>query len=137
MYPNWFSFNISKSQTNELVVIVRTNQKTLPLFSDNDLSLTFSAHNIVYKAFNFKIKSLNDSLILPTDDLPDGIIALTLSDPGNKPLCERLVYIQNMRLKINLKQKTIYKQRDSVSVKISMSDNYALAPEAYASFISN
>jgi hypothetical protein len=133
--PTGLVLNISKSQTNELVVIVRTNQKTLPLFSDNDLSLTFSAHNIVYKAFNFKIKSLNDSLILPTDDLPDGIIALTLSDPGNKPLCERLVYIQNNEdLKINLEtNKTIYKQRDSVSVKISMSDNYALAPEAYAS----
>ena len=133
--PTGLVLNISKSQTNELVVIVRTNQKTLPLFSDNDLSLTFSAHNIVYKAFNFKIKSLNDYLILPTDDLPDGIIALTLSDPGNKPLCERLVYIQNNEdLKINLEtNKTIYKQRDSVSVKISMSDNYALAPEAYAS----
>ncbi|MGC1390934.1 MAG: MG2 domain-containing protein [Bacteroidales bacterium] len=134
-FPTGLVLNINRNLTNELGVTVRTNQKTLSLTSDHDFSLTVSAHNIVYKAINFKIKSLNDSLILATDDIPDGIIALTLSDPGHKPLCERLVYIQNNEdLKINLEtNKTIYKQRDSVSVKISMSDNYALAPEAYAS----
>ena len=134
-FPTGLVLNISKSQTNELGVKLRTNQKTLSLTSDHDFSLTVSAHNLVYKSINFKIKSLNDSLVLSTDDLPDGILALTLSGPENKPLCERLVYIQNNEdLKINLEtNKTIYKQRDSVSVKISMSDNNALAPVAYAS----
>jgi hypothetical protein len=135
-FPTGLVLSISKSQTNELGVKLRTNQKTLSLTSDHDFSLTVSAHNLVYKSINFKIKSLNDSLVLSTDDLPDGILALTLSGPENKPLCERLVYIQNNEdLKINLEtNKTIYKRRDSVSVRISMSDNYALAPEAYASF---
>jgi hypothetical protein len=63
-FPTGLVLSISKKQTNELRVTVLTNQKTLPLFSENDLSLTVSAHNIVYKAINFKIKSLNDSLIL-------------------------------------------------------------------------
>jgi hypothetical protein len=135
-FPSGLVLNISKNQTNKLRVRVRTNQKTLLLIPDHSLSLILSAHNIVYKAIDLKIKSLNDSIILSTDDLPDGIVALTLSGPENKPFCERLVYIQNNEdLKINLEtNKTIYKQRDSVSVKISMSDNYALAPEAYASF---
>jgi len=135
-FPTGLVLNINRNLTNELGVTVLTNQKTLSLTSEHDFTLSVSAHNIVYKTINFNIKSLNDSLILPTDDFPDGIVALTLSGAGNKPLCERLVYIQNNEdLKINLEtNKTIYKQRDSVSVKISMSDNNALAPVAYASF---
>lgn len=139
-FPRCFTtglvLNISKNQTNELEVMVRTNTGTLASLPDQDLSLTVSAHEVVYKTVKFRIKSCNNSLNLSTDDLPDGIVTLTISGPDNKPLCERLVYIQNNDdIKINLEtDKSIYKQRDSVSVKISLSDNYAIAPEAYVSF---
>jgi hypothetical protein len=128
--------NISKNQTNELEVMVRTNTETYASLSDQDLSLTISAHGLVYKTVKFKIQSCNNSLHLSTDGLPDGIVILTISRSDNKPLCERLVYIQNNDdIKINLEtDKSTYKQRDSISVKISLSDNYAIAPEAYASF---
>jgi hypothetical protein len=127
--------NVSGNKTGELDVTIRTNPKTLPLLIDHDLSLTVSSHTISYTTTTFRIKSLNNSLVLPTENIPDGIVMLTLSETGKKPLCERLVFIQNNDdIKINLEtDKTVYKQRDSVMVRISMTDNYAIAPEAYIS----
>jgi hypothetical protein len=129
------AINISKNNSNELIVTVRTNIETLPLVLDHDLTLIASARNIPYKAVIFRMKSLIKRFIFPTEDLPDGIAMFTLSGLDNLPLCERLVYIHNNEdVSVNIEtNKTVYKQRDSVSVKISLSENSEIAQEAFLS----
>lgn len=131
-------FNISKNLPGELEILVRTNKETLPMILDQDLSLTVSARGIAYNTISFRMKSINSFLVLPTVDLPDGIFMLTLSGPDNKPMCERLVYIQNNKnIGINITtDKKVYKQRDSVLVKISLQDSAGIAPEAFLSLSS-
>ena len=129
------ALNISRNDSNELVVMVRTNIKTLPLVRNRDLTLTVSARNIPYKAAFFRMKSLTKRFIFPTEDLPDGIAMFTLSGLDTLPLCERLVYIQNnedVRVKIET-NKPVFKQRDSVSIKISLSENSGIDQEAFLS----
>ncbi len=134
-FPTGIVLNLSRNGENELVAKFKTNSETLPFVLDRDLSLTISSRNIIYETINIRMKSLNSFFILPVSDLPDGIVILTLSGPDNIPLCERMVYIQNNKdIKLNLEtDKPAYNQRDSVSVRLSLSENSGIPQEAFLS----
>jgi hypothetical protein len=134
-FPTGIVLNISRNKMNEPAVTVRTNIETLALVRGDDLALTVSARNIFLKKAEFRMKSLADRFIFPVDDLPDGIVSLTLAGPDSIPLCERLVYIQNKEdIKVNIEtDKPVYNQRDSVSLKISLSESTGINPEAFLS----
>lgn len=134
-FPTGIVLNISRNKMNELAVTVRTNIETLAQVRGDDLSLIVSARNIFLKKAEFRMKSLADRFILPVDDLPDGIVSLTLTEHDSIPLCERLVYIQNNEdIKVNIEtDKPVYNQRDSVSLKISLSESTGINPEAFLS----
>ena len=84
-FPEGVVLNISKNQSGQLSLIFRTNPETFPLVSAHDLSITVSVRNIPMKTYSFRMKSLNSFFNLPTSDLPDGIIMLTLSGTDNIP----------------------------------------------------
>jgi hypothetical protein len=117
------------------MINVCTNSETLPEMLDKDLFLTFSARKVALKTISFKLKNYNNSFVLPTDDLPDGIVMMTLSAPEDVPLAERLIYIQRDHdFKITIEAgKPVYKQRDSVTIRISSSAEYDYLQEAFLS----
>jgi uncharacterized protein (DUF433 family) len=134
-FPKGVALNISKNQAGQLSLIFKTNPETFPFVTAHDLSVTVSARNIPMKTYSFRMKSLNSFFYLPTDDLPDGIIGLTLSGTDNKPLCERLVYIQNkeeVKVKVEV-EKSEYLMRDSVSLKVSLLVNSIIPQDAFLS----
>jgi hypothetical protein len=134
-FPKGVVINVSNNQAGQLSLIFKTNPETFPLVTAHDLSVTVSARNIIHKTYSFRMKSLNSFLNIPTQDLPDGIIMLTLSGADNIPLCERLVFIRNkdeVKVKVET-NKTEYKQRDSVSVKISLKADSAISQDAFLS----
>ena len=127
--------NVSGNQAGGLLLTFKTNAETLPLILDHDLLLTVSARNIAFKTYSFRMKSLNSFLNIPTDDLPDGIIMVTLTGSDAIPLCERMIFLQNLedvRVKIET-DKTVYKQRDSVSLKVSLTVNSRTPQDAFLS----
>ncbi len=134
-FPLGVVLSVSKNRACKMLLTFKTNPATLPLVLDYDLSLTVSAPIRVLKTFSFRMKSLDSFLNLPTDDLPDGIVRLTLSGLDNIPLCERLVYLKNSEdIKINLEAgKRVYNQRDSVCVKISLKTNSDIPQNVYLS----
>lgn len=125
--PKSFSAGVilsaSINNDNELSITIRTNEQTLHLVRDHDLLLSISTRNEIIKTISLRINSLANSLVIPTDDLPDGIIMLTLTTLENLPLSERLIFIQpDQNLMVNIQpDKAVYKQRDPVSIKISIS----------------
>jgi len=129
------ALGVTGKQLGAMSLTFKTNSETLPLLLDNDLSLTVSVHNLAFKTYSLRMKSLNSFFNLPTDDLPEGIIMLTLSGLNNLPLCERLVYLKNNEdVKINLEtNKTLYNRRDSVSVKISLIVNSLIPHDTFLS----
>ncbi|KAA6439627.1 TonB-dependent receptor plug domain-containing protein [Dyadobacter flavalbus] len=69
---------------------------------------------------------------LPTAELPDGITHLTLFDDQNKPVCERLVFINHQRslnLKVNL-SKTAFAPREQTEIEIVATDSAGKPAEA-------
>ena len=72
-----------------------------------------------------KVTAKGLMLSLPTTDLPDGITHLTLFDEHEKPVCERLVFINHNR-SLNVKvtpSKTAYKPREKATMEIMVSDS--------------
>ena len=127
--------NITENRQNELVITARTNLETLPMLLNQDLMLTVSARGVVFKTVSFRMKTLNSYLKVNTDDLPDGIMMLTLSGTNALPLCERLVYINNSKeLKVQLEtNRSVYNQRDSVSVRMRLLDSSDINRTAFLS----
>ena len=126
---------ITENRKEELTISFRTNSQTLPSFIDHDLFLAVSARYTPLKTYTFRMKSVNSFFNLPTDDIPDGIVMLTLSGPDNMPLCERLVYIENndeVKVKVEA-EKSEYKKRDSVSLKVSLMGNSIIPQDAFLS----
>jgi len=137
--PESFSSGVVMSVINnnskELNLLFKTNPETFPIVRKNDLSVTVSIRNIPFKTYSFRMKSMNSYFRMPVADLPEGIVMLTLSDVNNKPLCERLVFI-NKEVKPGLiirTNKEIYNKRDSVLITISLSDSSLVDPETYLS----
>jgi hypothetical protein len=127
--------HVSINKPGEISLTFKTNPETFPLIKDHDFSLTISRHDDPFKTYTFRMKSLNSFLTIPTVDIPDGVIMLTLSETDNKPVCERLVFIQNNNdVRINLEtDKKVYGKRDSVSLKLSLSESTKAAMEAFLS----
>ncbi len=114
--------NVARNLNQKLTIIFRTNASTLPLLENHDLTIKVSARGNPFKEYTFRMNSLNSLFTMPTDDLPDGIVTITLAGVDVMPLCERLVFISNSeeaRLKIET-DKSEYHQRDSVNIKLSL-----------------
>jgi hypothetical protein len=122
-FPVGVTFSVSINSNNELLFTTKTNPQTLETISDHELLLSISIRKEVFKTIPFKINSPVTSFVVPTDDLPDGILMLTLSDLKDIPLSERLVFIEREApVEIQIKpDKDIYNKRELVSLKISLS----------------
>jgi hypothetical protein len=134
-FSTGFVLNASLNELSEHVLSIKTNSETLPHYLGRELLIKFSAHKINLKALSVRINSFRNNIILPTDDIPDGIVMITLYDLDNRPLCERLIYIQNSDpINLNIEtDKKVYKQRDSVSVKLSLLEDISTGQEAFLS----
>jgi hypothetical protein len=117
------TLSVSINQNNELLITTKTNPKTLLLVSEHDLLLTFSRQKEVIKTMRYKVSSPVTNFVIQTDDLPDGILMLTLTTLEDLPLSERLVYIQrDAPAKIIIEtDKRLYSKREPVLLKISLS----------------
>ncbi|WP_439557289.1 TonB-dependent receptor, partial [Dyadobacter sp.] len=71
-----------------------------------------------------KISSRGLMMNVPNTDLPDGITHLTLFDEENKPVSERLIFIDhNHSLRVRVApSKAAYKQREQAEIEIAVSD---------------
>ena len=122
-FPTGVTISTSINQNNELLITTKTNPETLALVSDHELLLSFSIRKEVFKTIPYKIKSPITSFVIPTDDLPDGILMMTLSSLEDLPLAERLIYFEKeapVKIKIET-DKLLYSKREPVALKISLS----------------
>ena len=138
--PKSFSSGVTLSASikadKKLSIVVRTNEQTLGKVKNHDLKLTVSVRNEVVKTILIRINSISNNLILQTDDLPEGIIMLTLTTSEDLPLAERLIFIQpGQNLKVNVQpDRTVYKKRDPVSVNVTFTGDSIKQGTAFLSF---
>ncbi|MEI6049689.1 MAG: TonB-dependent receptor plug domain-containing protein [Bacteroidota bacterium] len=137
--PAGFSTGVTLSASinlnNELLITTKTNPETLTLVSDHELLLTISIRKEVFKTIPYNIKSPVTSFVIPINDLPDGILMLTLTTMEDLPLSERLIYIEREApLKIQIEtDKRLYSRREPVTLKIAWSEDSTIDREGNVS----
>ncbi|GAA3587227.1 Plug domain-containing protein [Flavivirga amylovorans] len=117
-------------QGYHLSIVNNGHQIILKATANVDLGLknSFLVAHQRGKLFFEKLETENKntySIKLNTNNLQNGVVNFTLFDNNGKPVCERLVYINNPANNINInvsKNKTVYKTRDKVSIQIDLVD---------------
>lgn len=133
IFPRGFVLNVQTNCLNETLVKLNTNSKTYSGYKDRDVVVTVSSHGKILKDLKVRINALNAGFVLP-EDLPDGIVMITMYGLDNKPLCERLVYVDNkLGIVLSFDSNQQYQKRDSVSIKFSVSDDYETENDAFLS----
>jgi len=123
------TMNITDIRENGPLITVRTNQGTLSTIADPVHFISVSAHKSEFFKISFSISAISTSIRLPVDELPDGIIQLTLKNSDGVPLCERLFFnnINKVRLKVET-DKPVYSKRSPISVSLSLTGD-SINPE--------
>jgi hypothetical protein len=134
-FKNGFTLNVSDYQDSGPLVTIRTNQATLTSLPDQVHFINVSAHKKVFSTQGFSLNNyLSTSFRLPLDDLPDGIIQLTLINSDGLPLCERLIFHSKENLKLEVStDKPSYKKREKVSVKLSLISDSVIIDNTFLS----
>jgi hypothetical protein len=137
-FAKGFVISHGVSQMNEHLMTLKTNPETLPRFLGRDLLTTVSSHGKIIKTLSVKIKTLDNLYTIPAEELPDGVVMITLFGLDNNPLSERLVYVQNQEdVTLNIEpDKKVYNQRDSVSIKLSVLKEFGTGQEVFLSLSS-
>jgi len=130
-----FVINAQLNQMNEHLMTLNTNPETLPRFLGRDLLATISSHGKIIKTLAVRINALDNSFIIPEEELPDGIVMITLFGLDNNPLCERLIYVQNNEeVKVIIEpDKKVYNHRDSVSVRLIILEDFGTGQDVFLS----
>jgi len=121
-FEHGVTMNLTDFQKEGPLITIRTNQLTLDSLSDPVHFISVSAHKREYFKLGFSISSISTSFRLPVDELPDGIVQLTLKNSDGLSLCERLFF--NNSNKVSLKvaaDKPAYNKRSGVSINLSLS----------------
>ena len=122
-FPTGLTIGVFITLDGKLLLTVNTNEKTLPSVINHELNLGISSRNLLTLTTKIKINSLINNFIIPLDELPEGIIRVTLEGIEGLPLCERLVYLhKNNDVYLNVAtNKKDYRPREKVSATISLS----------------
>jgi len=107
--------------TDKMRVLVYSN---FPDNTDKEVNIVAQTRGLVAFAAKGKVSKKGLQLTVPTATLPDGITQLTLFDSQNKPVSERLVYVdhgERLGLKIST-NKNSFNPREKTEVEIMISD---------------
>jgi len=109
------------SNLSKMRILVYHNFTDTP---EKNVHIVGHSRGIIAFAAKGKVSAKGLMINLPKTELPDGITHLTLFDDQNRPVCERLVFIDHgnhLRVKIT-PSKTNYKPREKSEVEIMVTD---------------
>lgn len=83
-----------------------------------------TSHNSLCITAKVKVSAINNPVILPKKEFPEGVAQITLMDTTGKTYCERLYYVhskENYRISI-IPDHEIYAPRQKVTLQIAVKD---------------
>jgi hypothetical protein len=102
---------------------VRVNSSA-NLINDTLLNVIAQSNGVVYTSFAIKIEKASVVASIPKNSFPTGIVQFTLFAPDNKPIAERLIFINNNdELKIEVKNNTEFAQiKKKTTLNLTVTD---------------
>ena len=105
-------------------VTIKTNQETLDQFPLKEMIISGTSHNSLRVTARVKVRAIDNPVILPKNEFPEGVALITLMDTTGKKYCERACYIhlmENYRISI-IPDTDIYAPKQKVTLRISVRD---------------
>jgi hypothetical protein len=119
---------------DKMSVEIRCNKAYLQDNLNKEVSLVLYSGGLV-TSVNTKLDSRVLSMDVPNSKFPSGIVQVTLFSQSGEPLSERLVFVQNpdlLKLAVT-SDKTIYKKRESVQIKVNAKNSSDIASQGHFS----
>jgi hypothetical protein len=117
-------------QGNVLSVIKNRNEILFTASSNylgnNSIYIRASCRGLVYYDIKGKLQEGILNFSLPTDSLPEGVIAFTMMDNLRKPVAERLFFNEKPESRVNISistEKDTYFQRELTRINIKTTNN--------------
>jgi hypothetical protein len=119
-----YSMKVSEINKDYFRVTIKTNQETLDRFPLKEMVISGTSHNSLRVTARVKVRAIDNPVILPKNEFPEGVALITLMDSTGKKYCERAYYIHLMEnYHINIIPDTdIYAPRQKVTLRISVRD---------------
>jgi hypothetical protein len=119
--PEGFVLSTNRTATDDVLVKV---SRSTGMELEKEVRLVIQANGEVQQAVKLPINSTSISFTLAKSKLADGINQLTLFSAGNRPLAERLVFVQRKQAQTVLESdKLEYATRDLVKLKFQNADS--------------
>jgi TonB-dependent SusC/RagA subfamily outer membrane receptor len=120
------------SNKDNVRVYIRHNKTVVSGATVPRMTLIAQTRGTLVHAVNVPMAKNASAVQLPKSEFPEGIAQLTLFDEMNKPICERLVFIdKNEQIKIKVTpEKTNYKNRQKVDLTLTATDGQGKPVEA-------
>jgi hypothetical protein len=121
-----------KSFKGRNIIVINTNQETLTLSPNEQLTIVCKSRGITYLETTQTLTQTNLTFELAKDKLPGGICQITLYDGNSKPQSERLVYIEKEQdLDVQLAtDKEVYKPNEKTTINVSSKSKAGLGKSA-------
>jgi hypothetical protein len=108
---------------SRFVLSIATNAETFKEYSGKQMAIAARAHGKTNYSATFVLNSEKTDLVIPKEEFPNGISAITLYDSLLRPHAERLVYVaksDSVKLTVTT-GKSIYSPREksTISVKVN------------------
>ncbi len=119
-----YSIKVSDINKDYFRVTIKTNQETLDQFPLNEILVIGTSHNSLRITAKTKVRTIDNPVILPIKEFPEGIALITLMDTSGKTYCERMYYVhqkENYRISI-IPDNEVYAPRQEISLQISVKD---------------
>ena len=107
--------------TDKMRILVYAN---FPDNSEKEVNIVAHTRGLVAFSAKGKVSKKGLQINIPTSTLPDGITQLTLFDTQNKPVCERLIFVdhgERLNLKIST-NKISFNPREKSEIEIMATD---------------
>jgi len=104
-------------------VTIKTIRK-LSTSSLKEMIISGTSHNSLRVTARVKVRAIDNPVILPKNEFPEGVALITLMDTTGKKYCERACYIhlmENYRISI-IPDTDIYAPKQKVTLRISVRD---------------
>jgi hypothetical protein len=127
-----YSIKLSDINKDYFRVTIKTNQETLYKYPLNEMVIIGTSHNSLCVSARTKVKAIDNPVILPKKEFPEGVAMVTLMDTIGKTFCERVYYIhskENYRLSI-IPDQEVYAPQQKVTLQISVKDSSGIPVSA-------
>ena len=127
-YEKGYVMHIAGADGNQISVAVNSNE----ISSQTVYLLAWKNNGRKSDLMQSTVNNGKAAFILNKNDLPDGIVHLTVFNNDKQPVCERVIFLRPQALQLNLTaDKDMYTKRSEVKLDVAAKDSADLSMAVY------